>query len=219
MDDLKALFGDDLWAQIKEKLNGKKLILDDGNMVDKKDWIPRAVYNEDKNKLRAQLEERTTDIEDLKSKLADSNGHPEKLAEIQSKMNENETKYKERDRAARVELTETGKRFAIELALKDAACKHSELLVSKVSLDSVVLVNDKWVVATAAIDGLIEKYKENFGTLTPHGEPSPTNEPPSQSSGKLKVAELEKKHQEAQDKGDTLGAVTLRRLITEAKAK
>lgn len=218
MDELKELLGEELFKQIKEKLNGKKLLLDDGNMVDKKDWIPRSVYNEDKNKLRAQLEERTTDIEALKTQLADSNGQPEKLAEIQRQMTDNESKYKERDKSAKLELVETQKRFAIELALKDASCMHSELLVSKVSLDSVAEVEGKWVVHAAAIDGLKEKYKENFGTFTPHGEPSPPNDPPKPPD-KLKVAELEKRHREAQEKGDTLGAVRLQRMLTEAKAK
>jgi len=218
MDDLKELLGEELYKQVAEKLGSKKVIFDTGDLVDKKDWIPKAVYNEDKQKLRTQLEERTTDLEKYKTQLSEAEGQPEKIAEIQKKMIENEAKYKERDTTAKAELIEANKKFAIELSLKDEGCVHSELLVSKVSLDSVVEVDGKWVVPQAAIDGLKEKYKENFGKIVPKGDPSP-GDPDPKSPKQLNLTELRNGYNEASKKGDSLAAVKFRRLITEAEKK
>jgi len=214
--EVQELLGEELYTQVKAKLNGHKLIIDTGDLVSKKDWVPKTVMAEKEQKHKEQLEERTASLTSVQEQLKAAEGSPEKVAEIQKKMVETEAKFKEKDKASKAELEKISKVHAIELTLKDADCLHSELLVPKVPLESVVLVDGRYVVSDATITGLKEKFKENFGKITPHSTPSPTD-PQTPSPKQANLVDLNKSLKDALDKGDSLGAVRYRRLVTEAE--
>ncbi len=216
MKELLELLGEEMYTQVMAKMNGHKLIIDTGDLVPKKDWIPKTVMAEKETKWKEQLEERTTEMSSVQEKLKAAEGQPEKLAEIQKLMVENEAKFKENDKRNKSELDKALKTHAVELTLKDADCMHSDLLVPKVDLSSVVLIDGKYVVPEAVVTGLKEKYKENFGKITPHGDPSP-KDPDNPSPKQANLVELNKSLKDAMDKGDSNGAVAFRRLITEAE--
>ena len=218
MDELEKLLGEELHTQVTAKLNGQRLILDTGDLVSKKDFIPKTVFAEKEQKWKEQLEERTTDLKSAQEQLKAAEGQPEKLATLQEKMAETEVRYKEKDETNKAELEKALKMHAVELALKDADCIHSSLLVPKVDLSSVVLLEGKYIVPEAIITGLKEKFKENFGAITPHGEPSPAD-PNNPSPKQTNLADLQKGLKDATDKGDSLASVRYRRLITEAEAQ
>ena len=216
MDDLKDLLGDELYTQVKAKLNGQKIIFDTGDLVPKRDWIPKTVFAEKEQRWKEQLEERTTEMTSVKEQLKAAEGQPEKLAEIQKKMTETETRFKEKDKLNKTELEKALKGHAVELALKDAQCLHSELLVSKVSFDSVVEIDGKMVVPEAVILALKEKYKENFGKTVVQGDPShPDPDPDPENRSSKNLTELNKQLAIAHEKPDVLATVKLKRMITE----
>ena len=220
MDELKPILGDDLYAQIMSKLGSKKLQWVNNDLVDKKDYIPKTVWAVDKQKLKDELEERSNDMADLKQQLKDAASDPKKLSDLQQKMNDNDTRYKDKEKTAKAEMVTVKKNFAIELALKGAQCINSELLVSKVNHEHVADIHGdgKYVVNEAVIDGLKEKYKNLFGEVLPHGDASRHDDKNNQlRNGDL--PKLKASHAEALKKGDTLGSVRLQRLITEAEKK
>ena len=218
MDELKPILGDDLYAQVMSKLGSKKLQWVNNDLVDKKDWIPKDVHLQETKKLKEELEGRSEDMTKLKEQLSEAEKDPEKLAGLQRTISDNDTKYKDKDKTAKAEMVTVKKNFAIELALKDAKCVHSELLVPKVNHESVVEIDGKYVVPEAVIDGLKEKYKETFGEVLPHGDPARPNDP-SNPARNGDLEKLKASMTEALKKGDTLGSVKLRRLITESEHK
>lgn len=164
--DIKELLGDLYTDKIAEKIGDKKLIVDDGNLVNKADYIPRKVYNEDKDKWQKQLEERTKEVEALGGELKNVKGASEKVQELQDKMKEADEKNKAELRAARVDA-------AVEIALIKAKAKHPDLLKHKVATDNLVELPDgTFTGISEQIEALkTGDYKDQFGEIKVDGDP------------------------------------------------
>lgn len=113
--DLKTILGEELFNQVNEKLNGKRIMIDDDN------FIPKSRFNEvnaKKKELEKQLEELT------ETKL--------KFDELLSQKKELENKI------STMEFD-----FVLEDNLKSSKCKNNKVLKSLLDLTSMVVKDGK----------------------------------------------------------------------------
>lgn len=112
--DLKNILGEELAAQVEEKLGDKKLLVNDGN------YIPKGKFddlNTEKNTYKAQLEERDRQLEDLKKKAAGNEDLAKQLEDLQNQNKQSSDEYESK-------LAEQKKDFAIETAILKAKAKN-----------------------------------------------------------------------------------------------
>jgi len=215
--DLKELLGDELAGQVTEKLGDKKLILDTGNMVDTKSedfpkkWMPRSVYNADRTALKEQLEERTRDLDLLKEQSKGGEALKTRIVEL-------EEKYKAGDEAAKKALEVQVRKHAVHLVLVKDGCNAPELIAPLVDTEKLVKLSEG---NYSGIDDLVkplkEQYASNFTSVVPNGAPPASPPSSTDSPEKHDLAVLRQKLGQARDKGDTLAAVRLERMVAEHK--
>lgn len=215
--DLKELLGEELAKQVQEKLGDKKLTLDTGTLVDTKSqdfakqYMPRSVYNTDKQQLQAQLDERTSDLESLKEQAKGGEALKTKITEL-------EDKYKTRDKEAKDALEKQQRRHAVELELIKQGCDAPELIAPLIDTSKLIELGEgNYSGMKELIEPVKEKYKNNFVKVVPNGGPTPPADPDNPTPTKHSLAELQQKRQSAVKKGDMLAAVRIDREIAQAK--
>ena len=127
MENLKELLGEELFSQVEVKLEGKKLMIDDGN------FIPKSRFNE-VNQAKKDL------LNQLKEKDEQFNEISKKYSENKDLANELETL--KNDKAKIVEeyenkLKATEFNYALEGALNSAKCKNAKALKALLDMDSI----------------------------------------------------------------------------------
>lgn len=188
--NFKEILGDEIVKKLDEveitskvlgKLETAKLIKDDGNYVrkDSGDYIPREKFNEERNKLRQQLEQRDKDVEDLEKKIKEGGNAAEMLNEMKDKHKEETAKLEKRVKDTEVE-------HAVEMALiKAQVAKTSYVDLLK---PQVMKHSDKFIRMDdgkyTGIDDIIKGLKENDDYKSLFGEIKPAGTPPGDGGGK-----------------------------------
>lgn len=125
--DLRELLGEELFSQVEAKLDGKKLMVDDGN------FIPKSRFNE-VNEAKKDL------LKQLKEKDEQFNEIFKKHSENKDLANEVETLKS--DKARLIEEYENKIKtnefnYALDSALTSAKCKNAKALKALLDMDSI----------------------------------------------------------------------------------
>lgn len=155
--DIRELLGDELYSQVAEKLGDKKIaVVSDGT------WIPKAKFdevNEAKNEFKTMLEQRDSQLEELKGK---AQGHEQLSAEIESlkKLN-NETKTEYENRIKEQQFS-----FALEQAIRDAKARNPKAVKALINSEAVTLNDGQLNGLKEQLDALRESDSYLFDTET-----------------------------------------------------
>lgn len=157
MENLKQLLGEELFSQVEAKLEGKKLMVDDGN------FIPKSRFNE-VNEARKELDKK------LKEK-------DEQLSEISKKYSENQDLVKEIEdlkasNAKAVEEYEAKLKanefnYALDTALNGAKCRNLKSVKANLDMDSIKFENGKLEGLDAQLKALKESDSYLFEDVVP----------------------------------------------------
>lgn len=169
MEKIKELLGEDLFNQVKEKLGDKKLMVDDGN------FIPKSRFdevNEQKKEYKSMLDDRASQLEDLKEKAKGNEELEEKIKELeetnQSKIEEYENKIKQINFDRK-----------LEKAISSVKGKNPRAIKALLDIDKIQVDDDKLIGFEEQIKQLQESDSYLFGDDTLGGrEPNPSKEPP-----------------------------------------
>lgn len=150
--DLKEMLGDELYAQVSEKLGDHKLaIVSDGT------WIPKEKFdavNSEKNQLKSQLKERDAQLEDLGSK---AKGHEELQAQIAELQAANQQQVEEYQK----QLQQQQFDFSLDKALSSAKVRNAKAVRALLDLESVQMDGD----SLKGLEDQLAKIKESDGYL------------------------------------------------------
>ena len=160
MENLKQLLGEELFLQVEAKLDGKKIMVDDGN------FIPKSRFNE-VNEARKELDKK------LKEK-------DEQLTEISKKYSENQDLVKEIEElkasnAKAVEEYEAKLKanefnYALDTALNGAKCKNTKALKALLDMNSITYQDGN----LNGLDDQLKTLKESDSYLFEATTPSNT---------------------------------------------
>lgn len=142
----------------------------------KDQYVPIARFNEvneEKKELKTQLEERDTQLKELKIKAAGNEELTNKITELENLNNQTKEEYETKIAALRKET-------AIELALKDEKAKNVKAVKALLDLEKVSLDGDNLIGLDEQLKGLKESDPYLFGEDTlkgrgtnPPGDPMP----------------------------------------------
>lgn len=151
MENLKQILGEELFSQVEAKLEGKKIMVDDGN------FIPKSRFNE-VNEARKELDK----------KLAEKD---KQLTEISKKYSENQDLVKEIEElkasnAKAVEEYESKLKanefnYALDTALNGAKCRNLKSVKANLDMDSIKFENGK----LEGLDSQLKALKESDSYL------------------------------------------------------
>lgn len=142
----------------------------------KDNYVPIARFNEvneEKKELKVQLEERDTQLKELKEKAAGNEELIAKITELENLNNQTKEEYE-------IKIAALRKETAIELALKDEKAKNVKAVKALLDLEKVSLDGDNLIGLDEQLKGLKESDPYLFGEDTlkgrgtnPPGDPMP----------------------------------------------
>lgn len=153
----------------------------------------KATLDSEKTALQTQLDQQTSEIEELKKSTETSAETKKALDDLQASFDSYKTD-------AEKTLAETQKTNAVKLALKDSGTVNTELLFGQVNMDNVIIQDDGKV---SGLDDQLATFKESMpylfqeasGTAKPKivagGNPSATP-PASYDLAKMSYKEVAK---------------------------
>lgn len=125
--DLKEILGEELFAQVSEKLGDKKVMVDDGN------FIPKSRFNEvneAKKELEKQISDRDKQLKDLSSKVQGNEELTKQIEQLQ--LSNKQTKDDYENKIASIQFN-----YALDSALAGAKCKNSKALKALLDMDNI----------------------------------------------------------------------------------
>lgn len=147
---LKELLGEELYNQVIEKAGDNKVaIVSDGN------WFPKDKFdsvNDDNKELKRQLEERDTQLEELKK--VDADGLKQKIQDLQSENETTKNEYEEK-------LQNQAFDHALSNALTGAKVKNAKAVKALLDTEKIKLDGDKLL----NLDDQLEALKESDAYL------------------------------------------------------
>jgi len=167
---LKDILGDDLYKQVKEKLGDTEVTVVDSNDP----MVPKRRLDEviaERNHYKEQVEERDTQLADLKARAMDNEVLKMQIADLQTKNKQATEEYEK-------QLKDQRFAFAVERAVAKADARNvkavvSLLDVSKISLDGENLLGfDEQIAALKKSDPFL------FGVDLKGRTPEGTGKPP-----------------------------------------
>lgn len=169
---LKDILGDDLYKQVKEKLGDTEVIVVDPNDP----MVPKRRLDEviaERNRYKEMVEERDSQLADLKTWAKDNEALKAQIAELQAKNKQVTEDYEK-------QLEEQRFAFAIERAVAKADARNVKAVValldtSKISLDGENLLGfDEQIAALKKSDPYL------FGVDLKGRMPEGTGKPPKE---------------------------------------
>ena len=169
---LKDILGDDLYKQVKEKLGDTEVIVVDPN----EPMLPKRRLDEviaERNRYKELVEERDSQLADLKTWAKDNEALKAQIAELQAKNKQVTEDYEK-------QLEEQRFAFAIERAVAKADARNVKAVValldtSKISLDGENLLGfDEQIAALKKSDPYL------FGVDLKGRMPEGTGKPPKE---------------------------------------
>ena len=151
----------------------KKVLKAHQDMI-KDQYIPISRFNEvnsEKKELKTQLDERDTQLKELKTKASGNEELTTKISELEALNNTTKTEYEEKMKALRKETS-------IELALKDEKAKNIKAVKALLDLEKVSMDGENLIGLEEQLKTLKESESYLFGTDTLKGRnPNPPGEP------------------------------------------
>ena len=123
----------------------------------------KATLDSEKTALRTQLDQQTSEIEELKKSTETSAETKKALDDLQASFDSYKTD-------AEKTLAETKKTNAVKLALKDSGTVNSDLLFGQVNMDNVIIQDDGKI---SGLDDQVATFKESMPYLFQSKEPTP----------------------------------------------
>lgn len=127
MENLKQILGEELFSQVEAKLEGKKLMVDDGN------FIPKSRFNEvnqAKKDLLNQLKEKDEQFNEISKKYSENK---DLASELETLKNDKAKLIEEYEN----KLKATEFNHALEGALNSARCKNIKALKALLDMDNI----------------------------------------------------------------------------------
>lgn len=149
---LKEMLGDDLYAQVMDKVGDQKI-----DIVSNGQWFPKERFdavNREKKDLKAQLDERDQQLSTLQKQ---AKGNEELQAAIEQLQEDNRKTTEEYQQ----KLDQQAFDFAIESALRDAKSKNIKAVKANLNLDSLKLADGKVI----GLDEQLKTLKESDSYL------------------------------------------------------
>lgn len=155
--DLKELLGEELFSQVEAKLDGKKLMVDDGN------FIPKSRFNEvneAKKDLLKQLKEKDEQFNEISKKYSENKDLANELETLKS------------DKAKLIEEYENKIKtnefnYALDSALTSAKCKNSKALKALLDIEGIKYQDGKLNGLEEQLNALKESDSYLFETSVP----------------------------------------------------
>lgn len=119
----------------------------------------KATLDSEKTALQTQLDQQTSEIEELKKSTETSAETKKALDDLQASFDSYKTD-------AEKTLAETQKTNAVKLALKDSGTVNTELLFGQVNMDNVIIQDDGKV---SGLDDQLATFKESMPYLFQEG--------------------------------------------------
>ncbi|OAZ15921.1 scaffold protein [Lactococcus lactis RTB018] len=104
---------------------------------------------------KSQVEERDTQISQLKTNNTDN-------AELQKQLTDLQSQIQTKDSDATQQLSAAKKEFAVKLALKDSGTVNSDILFDQVNMDNVIIQDDGKI---SGLDDQVATFKESMPYL------------------------------------------------------
>lgn len=155
--DLKELLGEELFSQVEAKLDGKKLMVDDGN------FIPKSRFNEvneAKKDLLKQLKEKDEQFNEISKKYSENKDLANELETLKS------------DKAKLIEEYENKIKtnefnYALDSALTGAKCKNAKALKALLDMEGIKYQDGKLNGLEEQLNALKESDSYLFETSVP----------------------------------------------------
>lgn len=158
--DLKQLLGEELFSQVEAKLEGKKLMVDDGN------FIPKSRFNEvneAKKDLVKKLAEKDEQLTEISKKYSENEGLVKEIEELKASNAKSIEEYE-----AKIKANEFN--YALDGALNNAKCKNVKALKALLDMDSIKYQDNKF----EGLDDQLKALKESDSYLFEDVAPSNT---------------------------------------------
>ncbi|MEC1265347.1 phage scaffolding protein [Bacillus subtilis] len=131
---LKELLGDDLYAQVMDKVGDQKI-----DIVSNGQWFPKERFdavNSEKKDLKAQLDERDQQLSTLQKQAKGNEELQSAIKQLQEDNKKTAEEYQQK-------LDQQAFDFAVETALRDAKSKNIKAVKANLNLDSLKLADGK----------------------------------------------------------------------------
>ena len=150
-EKMKAIIGEELYAQVKEKMGKVSFGEYDG-------FVPRARLNEQIDKLKATEEK----IVSYEKQMVDTKNLIKDSEEFKTKFADMEKKFKGDLEGKDKEITNILKKSLVKESLVAAGAKHPDLLMKQVSMDAMTLDNGKLLGMADTMESLKKEYSDLF---------------------------------------------------------
>lgn len=152
-DFLKPVLGDDLFAQVEDKLNGSGL-----NIINLSDgsYIPKSKFDDERNKIKAL----NTNIADLTRQLNDAQEKANKADTMQATIDNLNKTIADKDAS----IANTAKQYRIKDALREMKAKNVDIVMSQLKMDKIGEKDGQLTGLTEQVDALRKSYAYLFDT-------------------------------------------------------
>ena len=133
----------------------------------------KATLDSEKTALQTQLDQQTSEIEELKKSTETSAETKKALDDLQASFDSYKTD-------AEKTLAETQKTNAVKLALKDSGTVNTELLFGQVNMDNIIIQDDGKI---SGLDDQVKTFKESMPYLFQEGGTAGKGKPTIVPSG------------------------------------
>ena len=204
---LKELLGDLYTKEIEEKVGDKKLIvLDEGK------YIPIDKFNSKLEEVKQQKEQ----LDEYKKQLKEIEKKAKGNEELENTIKDLRADNEKKDLDYQATIKAKDKDFAIQNGIKGEQGKNVKAIKALLDMDKIT-VDDKGI---TGLSDQLKKLKESDAYLFGEDKIVGTGQHVSGDTNiNPQPATLETQLKEAQDKGDVLAAISLKRQICEAAQK
>lgn len=157
---LKELLGDDLYAQVMDKVGDQKI-----DIVSNGQWFPKERFdavNSEKKDLKAQLDERDQQLSTLQKQAKGNEELQAAIVQLQEDNKKTAEEYQQK-------LDQQAFDFAVESALRDAKSKNIKAVKANLNLDSLKLADGKVI----GLEEQLNALKESDSYLFEESEEQP----------------------------------------------
>ena len=165
---LKEILGEELAAQVAEKLGDTKIVIDDENRIPKSRFDE---VNEEKNQLKEMLAERDKQLGDLKKQVKDNDQLTAQINDLQAENKKTTEEYERK-------LSDQRFSFAVEKAVAAAEAKNVKAVKALVDMEKVKLDGEQVIGLQEQLDALKESDPYLFGADLKGREPHKGKEAP-----------------------------------------
>jgi len=204
---LKELLGDLYTDEIEKKVGGAKLII-----LDEGKYIPIDKFNSKLEEVKQQKEM----IDEYKKQLKDLEKKAKGNEELENEISKLRADNEKKDLDYQATIKTQTKDFAIQNGIKGEQGKNVKAIKALLDMDKIT-VDDKGI---TGLSDQLKKLKESDAYLFGEDKIVGTGQHVSGDTNiNPQPATLETQLKEAQDKGDVLAAISLKRQIYEAAQK